>query len=161
MVRAVLKIFLILVILCYAQISYAWQGYVARVEDANTILVGNTPQAQDNLTVVRLYGIDAPVLQQPYAKEAHAFLQKLLPQGTEVNVENTGEASDGTLTALVQVKATSVNYQLIMEGLAWVNRSTCKALFCRRWYIQEHRAVEQGRGLWGLKLSTPPWQWGR
>ena len=72
-----------------------------------------------------------------------------------------GEDDKGAVSALVQVAGTSVNYQLLVEGLAWVNRSTCKAMFCRRWYIQEHQAVVDRRGLWGLNMSTPPWQWSR
>ncbi|MDO5484100.1 MAG: thermonuclease family protein [Desulfovibrionaceae bacterium] len=145
---------------CCSQV-WAWTGYVLQVEDGNTIKVSKQPQGQGEQVLVRLYGIDAPVLSQPYAREAQYFLHKLLPRDAMINVEETGEEKDGSLTALVQVDGSSVNYQLIVDGLAWVNRTTCKALFCRRWYIQEHRALKQGKGLWGLKLATPPWQWSR
>lgn len=84
-----------------------------------------------------------------------------MPKGAKVSVDSVGEDDQGTVSALVQVAGTSVNYQLLVEGLAWVSRSTCKAMFCRRWYIQEHQAVVDRRGLWGLNMSTPPWQWGR
>ena len=141
--------------------AHAWTGYVLRVEDGNSILLSTQQHNATEQILVRLYGIEAPVLQQPYAKEALACLQRLLPKGVQVNVEVTSEDTDGVQTALVQVRGTSVNYQLLMEGLAWVDRNSCKALFCRRWYIQEHRAVAQKRGLWGLNLPTPPWQWSR
>ena len=68
---------------------------------------------------------------------------------------------DGSIRALVQVRGDSVNYQLVAQGLAWVDRQSCKAIFCRRWYIQEHQAVQERRGIWRLNLGTPPWQWGR
>lgn len=150
----------LLVISCLCSPVHAWTGYVYRVEDGDTIMVSREEKGQGEQSLVRLYGIDAPALNQPYAKEARAFLEQLLPKGTEVNIEETSVEDNGILTGLVQVKGSSVNYLLLIEGLAWVDRSTCKALFCRRWHIQEHRAREQEKGLWGLKLSTPPWQWG-
>ena len=151
----------LLLSLCCVCPAHAWTGYVLRVEDGNSILLSTQENSSADQVLVRLYGIEAPVLQQPYAKEAQACLQRLLPRGAKVNIEPTSEDADGVQTALVQVDGTSVNYQLLVEGLAWVDRTSCKALFCRRWYIQEHRAVEDGRGLWGLKLPTPPWQWSR
>ena len=47
------------------------------------------------------------------------------------------------------------------EVLAWVDRQKCRAVFCRRWLIQEHQAVLDKRGIWGLNIGTPPWQWSR
>ncbi|MBD5642093.1 MAG: thermonuclease family protein, partial [Desulfovibrio sp.] len=61
---------------------------------------------------------------------------------------------------LVQVQDRSVNNRLVSDGLAWVDRSTCKAFFCRRWHIEEHLAQKDRRGIWSLNMSTPPWQWG-
>ena len=84
-----------------------------------------------------------------------------MPRGTKVTFEPVGRSESGTVSALVQVGGTSVNYQLVVEGLAWVDRQTCKAIFCRRWMIQEHQAVVDKRGIWGLNIGTPPWQWGR
>ncbi|MFT4301266.1 MAG: thermonuclease family protein, partial [Desulfovibrio sp.] len=81
--------------------------------------------------------------------------------GTRVTVEPIGESESGTVSALIQVDGASVNYQLVAEGLAWVNRQSCRAIFCRRWMIQEHQAVVDRRGIWGLKIGTPPWQWSR
>ena len=52
-----------------------------------------------------------------------------------------------------------VGYSLLYEGLAWVDRATCKSSYCRRWYIVEHNSVESRKGLWSLELETPPWQW--
>ena len=74
---------------------------------------------------------------------------------------SVGEADDGPLVSIVQVGGTSINYQLVVEGLAGVDRKRCRAVFCRRWYIQEHQAVQARRGIWGLNIGTPPWQWGR
>ena len=85
----------------------------------------------------------------------------MMPVGTKVGVESVGQLEAGPISALVQVGGDSVNYKLVMAGLAWVDRQKCRAIFCRRWLIQEHQAVVDRRGIWSLNMSTPPWQWGR
>ena len=131
------------------------------VEDGNTFTIAHTPEGRQPEAVVRFYGIEAPTLQQPLGPEARVRLAELLPRGTRVAIDPVGEADDGPLVSIVQVGGTSINYQLVVEGLAWVDRKRCRAVFCRRWYIQEHQAVQARRGIWGLNIGTPPWQWGR
>ena len=137
------------------------EGYVLTVEDGNTFTIAHTPEGRQPEAVVRFYGIEAPTLQQPLGPEARVRLAELLPRGTRVAIDPVGEADDGPLVSIVQVGGTSINYQVVVEGLAWVDRKRCRAVFCRRWYIQEHQAVQARRGIWGLNIGTPPWQWGR
>ncbi|MGE9985104.1 thermonuclease family protein [Desulfovibrio sp. SGI.169] len=151
----------LLVSLCFCTGAHAWDAYVVRVEDGNTISVCERPDRDEPSVILRFYGIDAPSQRQPFGREARDFLLRLMPKGTKVSVDSVGADDQLTMNALVQVAGKSVNYQLLIEGLAWVNRLTCKAMFCRRWYIQEHQAVVNRRGLWGLNMSTPPWQWSR
>lgn len=139
----------------------SWDGYVVGVEDANTIRISRKPDSREAEYVLRFYGIGAPTLRQPLGNEALAYLRRTLPAGSRVGVEIVGDDKDGSKLALVQAHGQSVNYQLLAQGLAWVDRQACKAIFCRRWYIQEHYAVKERRGLWQLNLGTPPWQWGR
>lgn len=141
--------------------AQAWEGYVLRVEDGNTISVSERRNRDDAAVLLRFYGIEAPTLRQPFGPQARDRLLKLMPRGTKVSVDTVGKDEHGAMSALVQVGGASVNYQLVAEGLAWVSRATCKAIFCRRWLIQEHQAVVDRRGVWSLNMSTPPWQWGR
>lgn len=141
--------------------ALAWDAWIVRVEDGNTVSVSKSRNSNEADTVLRFYGIDAPTLSQPFGPEALKRLSEIMPRGSMVTVEPVGESESGTVSALIQVSGASVNYQLVVEGLAWVNRQTCRAIFCRRWMIQEHQAVVDQRGVWGLKIGTPPWQWGR
>ena len=152
---------LILCLLWGISPAFAWDAWVVRVEDGNTVSVSKTRGSEDADTVLRFYGIDAPTLSQPFGPEARQRLSEIMVRGTKVTVEPIGESESGTVSALIQVGGASVNYQLVAEGLAWVDRQTCRAIFCRRWMIQEHQAVVDRRGIWGLKIGTPPWQWGR
>ncbi|MBQ9406082.1 MAG: thermonuclease family protein [Desulfovibrio sp.] len=130
------------------------------VEDGNTVTVSTQPDAKKADHVLHFYGVTAPSLRQPCGNEALAFLRQTLPKGTRVGVDVIRETDKGIMRALVQVRGDSVNYQLVVQGLAWVDRQECKAVFCRRWYIQEHQAVQERLGLWRLNMATPPWQWG-
>lgn len=141
--------------------AMAWEGYVVKLEDGNTISVSRSKENMSDTTILRMYGADAPSLRQPYGPQALALMQQMMPVGTKVTVDPVGTDEKGIVMALVQVGGNSVNYQMIREGLAWVNRQTCKAMFCRRWHIQEQQAITEKRGIWSLELSTPPWQWGK
>lgn len=152
---------LILCLLWGISPAFAWDAWVISVEDGNTVSVSKTRGSEDADTVLRFYGIDAPTLSQPFGPEARQRLSEIMARGTKVTVEPIGESESGTVSALIQVGGASVNYQLVAEGLAWVDRQTCRAIFCRRWMIQEHQAVVDRRGIWGLKIGTPPWQWSR
>jgi micrococcal nuclease len=138
-----------------------WEAYVVSVEDGNTVTVSTKYGSKEPEYVLLFYGIEAPTQSQPFGREAMAFLQGMMPVGTKVGVESVGQLEAGPISALVQVAGDSVNYKLVMAGLAWVDRQKCRAIFCRRWLIQEHQAVVDRRGIWSLNMSTPPWQWGR
>lgn len=140
---------------------WARSAFVVRVEDGSTIAVSDWPNSDRVDSIVRLYGIGAPAISQPFGKEARDYLLRLAPKGTRVNIDTVNTDESGAEVALLQIHGQSVNYMLISEGLAWVGRHTCKAPYCRRWYIEEHKAVEAKKGIWSLNISTEPWQWSR
>lgn len=155
----------LLLLMAAAAPAMAWDTYVGRNLDAEVLNVpaGNVVNVrQDNGKEISIafYGVGIPTMRQPMGREAHALLARLLPKGTKVTLTTVNEGEDGLVSALVQVADHSVNNRLISEGLAWVDRSTCKAFFCRRWHIEEHTAQMERKGIWALNISTPPWQWG-
>ena len=159
--RLFASIILMVLAVSPAAAATTWTAYVVRVEDGNTVTVSTKYGSKEPEFVLLFYGIEAPTQSQPFGREAMAFLQHMMPVGTKVGVESVGQLEAGPISALVQVAGDSVNYKLVMAGLAWVDRQKCRAIFCRRWLIQEHQAVVDRRGIWSLNMSTPPWQWGR
>ena len=151
-----------------ARAALAWEAftprkataYVVAVEEGNLISVANRWGRKSADYVISLYGIGIPTENQPFGKEARATLLRLLPSGARVIVSIVGEMGGGVVSALVQVEGRSVNNLLVDQGLAWVDRATCKAMLCRRWHIEEHSAIKDRRGIWSLNMSSPPWQWG-
>lgn len=151
--------------LLVASTCCAWETYIGRNMSVRIISVpaANVLRVRDSAgkeLAIRFYGIGVPTPRQPLGDEAHALLNQILAPGTKATLTTVNEDQDGVINALVQVQDRSVNNRLVSEGLAWVDRSTCKAFFCRRWHIEEHIAQKERRGIWGLRISTPPWQWG-
>lgn len=138
-----------------------WDGFVQRIETGNTVIVAKSRAHDAPGVPVSFYGVQAPSSRQPFGPEAYARLMQLMPPGTPVTVKGAYTANSGIVSALVQVSGSSVNYLLVTEGLAWVDRQTCKAIFCRRWHLEENKAIRARRGIWSLNVGTPPWQWGQ
>lgn len=165
-----LKIFSFLisiVLVSYASPGWAWESYIAKsfgmsikeITPANLLVASIGNRSKEQLFSIKLYGIGIPVGSQPFATQAHQYLQGLLPKDAKITVTVFGEDEEGILNALVQYKDHSVNNSMIEQGYAWVDRSSCKAFFCRRWYIQEHISVKEKRGIWSLNTTKAPWQW--
>jgi Micrococcal nuclease (thermonuclease) homologs len=148
--------------------SFAWESYIAetlvlyvqKIDEANLVYAAKKQNSKDIPLIIRFYGIGIPTTKQPFGFEAHNFLINLLPKNSKIIVTIVGKDDEGILNALVQYKDHSVNNGLVDQGLAWVERATCKAFFCRRWYIQEHIALKDKRGIWSLNSTRTPWQWG-
>lgn len=157
--------FIFALLLLIAAPALAWDSYIGRNMDAEVEAVpdGNTlvvKAGNGQSMTINFYGIGLPTPRQPYGPQARAYLAEMLPVGRKVTLMTINETDDGAINALVQVADQSINTRLITDGLAWVNRHTCKAFFCRRMHIAENTARQARRGLWSLNIPTPPWQWG-
>lgn len=148
--------------------SSAWEMYSGRalvvylraVTPGNHLTVSENRSGNEHDFTIRFYGIGIPTDRQPFGAQAHQELLRLLTPGTKLYITTINEDPNGIISALVQLNDHSVNNRLVDEGLAWVDRSTCKAFFCRRWHIQESIAIKERRGIWALNMQSPPWQWG-
>lgn len=149
-------------------LSLAWENYrpvsrtvyVQDIEAGNILIVNEHDRSDKNNFAVRFYGIGIPGTRQPLGEQAKNELATMLPKGSKIIISTVRTDEEGIISALVQHNDHSVNNRLIELGLAWVDRRTCKAFFCRRWHIQEHLAIREKRGIWALNLPSPPWQWG-
>lgn len=162
--------FSLLLFIClfvYTHQAWAWESYIAKsytmyvkeITPDNLLIATTQSRSSGQLFSINFYGIGIPMANQPFADEAHRYLMGLLPKDAKITVTVVGNEEEGILNALVQHKDHSVNNSLIEQGYAWVERSSCKAFFCRRWYIQEHISVKEKRGIWSLNTTKAPWQW--
>lgn len=125
---------------------------VVRVQDGDSFTLVGADQVEIN---IRLRGIDAPELGQPYGFEAKQALQALLKTGT-IRLSQPEKGKYGRYIADVYVGDTWVNQAMVAEGHAWCDQVTS---FNRMLYSAEQQAKAQGKGLWASPSPDPPWIW--
>jgi micrococcal nuclease len=128
---------------------------VVSVGDGDTIRV----MQQDRPMTIRLACIDAPETSQAWGKAATKRLQQLLPPGKQVQVRQIERDRYGRTVAEVFVGNSSVNLQMVSEGVAVTYKKylhNCAATKDR--YLQaEAIALQQHLGLWSQANPQMPW----
>ena len=137
-------------------LAHAWPARVVQVTDGDTIIA--EPAEGGNRVRVRLYGIDAPELRQPYGGAAKDFVVAMvLFQAVDVREVSQGRDRYGRVVAIVVAGGKSVQEELLREGLAWVWTRYCRS--CDEWEALQADARRAGRGLWAAPVPAPPWEW--
>lgn len=140
-----------LLILFLPLLLFAISGKVVSIHDGDTITI-----LQDKQQIkVRLFGIDAPELKQPYGKKSKQFLSNLIA-GKNVEVDENGKDRYKRTIGTIYVNGTDINAQMVANGYAWAYRK-----FSKKYTAQESKAKKQGLGLWRDKEPIPPWEWRR
>jgi endonuclease YncB( thermonuclease family) len=125
---------------------------VAKIHDGDTITV----QLKDEKYNIRLWGIDAPELNQSFGLEAKKFLENLI-QDKEVEIDVVGIDVWGRKLGKVYLNGKSINENLVKNGMAWWNdyyypkESNLEIL--------EENARNNKVGLWKEDSPTSPWRW--
>ena len=140
-----------LAILVIACPLFALSGKVIKVSDGDTITVLQGKQQ----VKVRLYGIDAPELKQPYGKKSKQFLANLIA-GEVVEVEENGKDRYKRTIGTIYLDDKDINAQMVENGYAWAYRK-----FSKKYAPQESGAKYQKLGLWRDEEPVPPWEWRR
>lgn len=81
--------------------------------DSITVLVAGNVQLK-----VRLEGIDAPELKQPFSQQSKEALSGLV-FGKALTLQVTGKDRYGRTLAVVMVEGVNVNLEMVRRGLAW------------------------------------------
>lgn len=106
---------------------------------------------------VRLDGIDAPELGQPFSRRSKESLSRLV-FGKECSVLSMGADRYRRTIGRVSVEGVDVNLSLIREGLAW----HYSRYDDREEYRDAERLARAARlGLWADARPIAPWDWRR
>ena len=127
-------------------------GRVVAVHNGDSLTV----LAKDRKVRVRLDGIDAPELSQPYGWAALNALAALC-RGKEAKVAERTKDERGRILGTVTCGDTEANAELVKRGLAWVYRAYLP--LGSPLYEFETSARLMQRGLWHDKDPVPPWEW--
>lgn len=132
-----------------------FSGEVVRVIDGDTVAL----QGTFGEIVLRIWGIDAPEMNQPYGLESKAFLAELC-LGEKVNVQVADVDRYKRRVARVTLPdGRDIGNSMLEAGMAWWAAQYAAHDTEKRRLQGEARAA--GRGLWKLKTATPPWLWRR
>lgn len=156
-----MNIILLIIICLWPCAAQAWPATVIEVIDGDTITVAPAGQ-KDALMRIRLYGIDAPELAQPYGDHSAAILRRLLARTKRVQIIPMRTDRYGRTVALVVQREGTVNKAMLEQGAAWFYEQYCTAHFCQEWKEKAALAAQKRMGLWeaeGAIDLTPPWQW--
>ncbi len=130
-------------------------GAVFSVHDGDTITLLTSTETRK----IRLAGIDAPELKQPYGPESRdALKQDLLNQ--TVTVDTGKQDKYGRTVGKVLLNGEDVNLKQVSRGLAWVYVKYLPELAPedRLSYTSAQESAQQAQlGLWGQDSPEEPW----
>lgn len=134
----------------------SFEGQVVRVKDGDSILVHRADVKRTS--EVRLAGIDAPELAQPWGIQSRTALRRLV-LNKPVRVEVTDRDRYGRLVGWVSQGRSNVNVAMVRSGNAWAFDRYIKSAQVR---AAQAEAKRDGRGLWALppeqRLPPPTWR---
>lgn len=109
----------------------------------------------ENTEKIRLAGIDAPELAQPFGIESRNYLEQMI-LGKVVEVEERSLDRYGrTVAELTTTGGIDVNHRLVQKGFAWCYPSFAKK--DKKLFTLEARAKASSAGLWSEPNPEPPW----
>lgn len=145
------------VVLCFSSHAFAGKAFTAivtKVIDGDSLKV----RAGQKNYEIRLYGIDAPEYDQPYAAKAKKLVNKAI-LGKKVLVTPVEWDRYHRLVAIVDCDGQSINRQLLSSGLAWYYPKYCKMKVCRDWKQEEKNSKNKKNNIWSTSSSVAPWKW--
>ena len=130
-------------------------GYVFSVHDGDTI----TLQTETATKKIRLAGIDAPELKQPYGFESRdALRQDILSQQVTVDTNKTDKY--GRSVGKIMLNGEDINLKQLSRGMAWVYTDYIKELSAEDqglYKAAEKTANDDHIGLWLDDQPVAPW----
>lgn len=118
----------------------------ARVIDGDTIQIGSTH--------IRLWGIDAPEIDQPYGPDAKEYLARLLAGKYVICDPHDKDRYGRTVAHCNTFNIPDIGKQMVRAGYAWDwPRYSARAYASDEAYAQSFKL-----GLWASP-ATAPWEW--
>jgi endonuclease YncB( thermonuclease family) len=130
-------------------------GTVIAVHDGDTI----TLQNESGQKKIRLAGIDAPELNQPFGVESRIALREAVLDKA-VLVETSKSDKFGRVVGKVTVDGQDINLKQLQLGMAWVYREYLKELSKedKVLYLEaEVQSKTSDAGLWKDESPIEPW----
>jgi endonuclease YncB( thermonuclease family) len=148
----------LLISFCHTAGALDLTGTVLSVHDGDTLTL-KTPSL--GVYKIRIAGIDAPELKQPYGVQSGDSL-RAYAVGKSVDADCLKTDRYDRWVCNVRVGVTDVGLYQVRNGLAWHYKKYQDEQLCsvaRRYSQAEITAREKRRGLWADPSPTAPWDW--
>ena len=143
-----LLVFLFISVAIYPNLT---TGKVVRVIDGDSIHVKIN---DEQFLIVRLFGVDAPELDQRFGQRSKKYLSTLILnqviQLQFLELDNYGRR----LAIIFNDEGLNINLDLIETGHAWVYQNYFAD---PKWLSLQRQAKEGRKGLWRKTSPIPPW----
>lgn len=116
---------------------------------------GDTFVGSKDSRVVRMWGVDAPELDQPWGEASKAALIALTNH-RQLNIEQKG-TNWGRMVGIARRGKVDIGLELIKMGLAWHDPKYAPK--CKEYAEAEAAARKEKRGLWSDDKPVAPWEW--
>ncbi|MBK7258419.1 MAG: thermonuclease family protein [Ignavibacteriae bacterium] len=127
-------------------------GTVIGIHDGDTLRLRT-----GNATVkVRLFGIDAPELGQPFSRASREKLSALTYGKTVTLIPHGKDAFKRQLAEVLLDDGTNVNHEMVRTGMAYYFRRYARSKALEG---MEDEARRDRRGVWSVDGSVPPWEY--
>ena len=146
-------------IIFFAAFSFAdVSGEVIKITDGDTI---NIRDHDDKTHKIRLAGIDAPEMSQPFGEESRSHLLGLV-YGKEVVIETKKKDRYGRIIGTIYHDGKDMNLIQVQAGMAWWYEyyKDQQSPEDQRLYSTAHERAKKNKvGLWEDPLAINPYKW--
>lgn len=132
-------------------------GIATRVIDGDTLEM----DIDGKLVNVRLFGIDAPELNQRFGQDAKSFLERNLIDEELIVIPRDIDRYDRLVAGLYRSSEkaiSSISIGMTYEGYGWAYREFLGDEL-EFYLLSETDARKHKRGLWAAEGAVPPWEW--
>ena len=153
-------------LLCCVSPAFGYKAIVISCHDGDTVRVRHVYRVHgvnrkysdeqiNGSARIRLAGIDAPELSQPFGIESRNYLERLI-LGQKVDIhEHAIDRYGRTVAEITTTGGVDVNHKLVARGFAWCYPAFAKK--DKKLFTLEAKARQNGVGLWASPHPEPPW----
>lgn len=130
---------IVYIFLLFMSILFADQIKIIKIYDGDTITALTSKKEKIK---IRLYGIDAPELKQPFGKASKRHLIDLI-SNKSLNINEKGKDKYGRTLAVLYSGDQDINAQMVIDGYAWAYDK-----FSKDYVVFQQNAQALKKGLW-------------
>lgn len=146
--------FLLLFLFSNITLAHDIHGLVVNVIDGDTVWILDDHKHRIK---VRLWGIDAPEMGQPWGKQSKKALNKKMQHQNVIVEVKDADKYGRSVGIIYNDKNQDINQWMVRTGHAWIYTYYNKD----KYYADQAAAQAEQKGLWRLPKTErmPPWQW--